>query len=136
LVSESLWIDNLAGPWQLWEVTGVYVYLVSWLCWCGVFCKGSCPFFLLNITVHGSPACSREKKQYGILHQNGLEVFPYTRSRCVQLWMMLFEIMPGRRNSDLMENGTIRYLPVWATIGISEGDIYEILDHRLNNVNF
>jgi hypothetical protein len=50
--------------------------------------------------------------------------------------MMLFEIIPSRRNSDLMENGTIRYLPVWATIRISEGDIPEILDHRLNNVNF
>lgn len=50
--------------------------------------------------------------------------------------MMLFEIISGRRNSELMENGAIRYFPVWAAMRISEGDISEIFDHRLNDVNF
>lgn len=50
--------------------------------------------------------------------------------------MMLFEIISGRRNSELMESGAIRYFPVWAAIRISEGDISEILDPRLSAVNF
>jgi hypothetical protein len=35
-----------------------------------------------------------------------------------------------------MENGTIRYFPVWKAMGVSEGDISEILDQRLNYANF
>jgi len=35
-----------------------------------------------------------------------------------------------------MENGTIRYLPMWTAMKVSEGDISEILDQRLNYANF
>ena len=102
-----------------------------------MFCKGSCPFFLLNITIHGSPACTRGKKTIWYLAPEWIGGLPITPKADVYSYgMMLFEIISGRRNSELMENGTIRYFPVWATIRISEGDISEILDQRLNDVNF
>jgi hypothetical protein len=50
--------------------------------------------------------------------------------------MMLSEIISGRRNIELMENGAANYFPVWAAIKISKGDISEILDHRLDEANF
>ncbi|GJN11416.1 hypothetical protein PR202_ga29609 [Eleusine coracana subsp. coracana] len=50
--------------------------------------------------------------------------------------MMLFEIISGRRNTELMENGSASYFPVWAAMKISKGGICEILDHRLHDANF
>ena len=35
-----------------------------------------------------------------------------------------------------MENGSIRYFPVWTAMKVSESDISEILDQRLNYANF
>ncbi|KAL6896795.1 hypothetical protein ACP4OV_007367 [Aristida adscensionis] len=50
--------------------------------------------------------------------------------------MMLFEIISGRRNTEVMENRTITYFPVWAAVEMSKGDISKIMDHRLHDVNF
>ncbi|XP_062188405.1 G-type lectin S-receptor-like serine/threonine-protein kinase At2g19130 isoform X2 [Phragmites australis] len=50
--------------------------------------------------------------------------------------MMLFEIISGRRNTELMENRTTSYFPVWAAVKISSGDTSEILDSRLHDANF
>uniref|UniRef100_A0A0E0AL85 non-specific serine/threonine protein kinase n=1 Tax=Oryza glumipatula TaxID=40148 RepID=A0A0E0AL85_9ORYZ len=49
--------------------------------------------------------------------------------------MMLFEIISGKRNTELMESKTIKYFPVWAAVRISNGDISEVFDHRMHDTN-
>ncbi|KAK3429100.1 hypothetical protein EUGRSUZ_E00508 [Eucalyptus grandis] len=46
--------------------------------------------------------------------------------------MMLFEFVSGRRNSELLENGAIKFFPAWAARKVSEGgDLLELLDLNL-----
>ncbi|XP_039168525.1 G-type lectin S-receptor-like serine/threonine-protein kinase At2g19130 [Eucalyptus grandis] len=46
--------------------------------------------------------------------------------------MMLFEFVSGRRNSELLENGAIKFFPTWAARKVSEGgDLLELLDLNL-----
>ncbi|KAF8043186.1 hypothetical protein BT93_A1507 [Corymbia citriodora subsp. variegata] len=46
--------------------------------------------------------------------------------------MMLFEFVSGRRNSELLENGAIKFFPTWAARKVSEGsDLLDLLDPNL-----
>ncbi|XP_010069770.3 G-type lectin S-receptor-like serine/threonine-protein kinase At2g19130 [Eucalyptus grandis] len=46
--------------------------------------------------------------------------------------MMLFEIVSGRRNSEPLENGAIKFFPTWAARKVSEGgDLLDLLDSNL-----
>ncbi|KAK3445987.1 hypothetical protein EUGRSUZ_A01755 [Eucalyptus grandis] len=46
--------------------------------------------------------------------------------------MMLFEFVSGRRNSELSENGAIKFFPTWAASKIAEGgDLLDLLDPDL-----
>ncbi|KAF8043227.1 hypothetical protein BT93_A1541 [Corymbia citriodora subsp. variegata] len=46
--------------------------------------------------------------------------------------MMLFEFVLGRRNSELLENGAIKFFPTWAMRKVSEGgDLLDFLDPNL-----
>ncbi|XP_056158422.1 G-type lectin S-receptor-like serine/threonine-protein kinase At2g19130 [Syzygium oleosum] len=46
--------------------------------------------------------------------------------------MMLFEFVSGRRNSEVSENGDIKFFPTWAARKISEGgDLLDLLDPNL-----
>ncbi|KAK3445992.1 hypothetical protein EUGRSUZ_A01759 [Eucalyptus grandis] len=46
--------------------------------------------------------------------------------------MMLFEFVSGRRNSELSENGAIKFFPTWAASKIAEGgDLLDLLDPNL-----
>lgn len=86
---------------------------------------------------HFSRALTTMRGTAGYLAPEWIGDLPITPKADVYSYgMMLFEIISGRRNSEIMENGTVRYFPVWATIRIGEGVISEILDHRLNDVNF
>ncbi|CAO1941649.1 unnamed protein product [Urochloa humidicola] len=85
---------------------------------------------------HFSRALTTIRGTIGYLAPEWIGGLPITPKADVYSYgMMLFEIISGRRNSESMENGTIRYFPVWAAMRISEGDISEILDHRLSDVN-
>lgn len=44
---------------------------------------------------------------------------------------MLFEIISGRRNKEMMESRNIECFPVWAAVRISAGDISLVLDNKL-----
>lgn len=86
---------------------------------------------------HFSRALTTMRGTAGYLAPEWIGGLPITPKADVYSYgMMLFEIISGRRNSELMESGAIRYFPVWAAIRISEGDISEILDPRLSAVNF
>ncbi|KAF8043219.1 hypothetical protein BT93_A1535 [Corymbia citriodora subsp. variegata] len=46
--------------------------------------------------------------------------------------MMLFEFVSGRRNSELSENGAIKFFPTWAASKIADGgDLLDLLDPNL-----
>ncbi|XP_040382257.1 G-type lectin S-receptor-like serine/threonine-protein kinase At2g19130 [Oryza brachyantha] len=45
------------------------------------------------------------------------------------------EWIAGKRNTELMESGTIKYFPVWAADKIRNGDISEVFDHRMNDTD-
>lgn len=46
--------------------------------------------------------------------------------------MMLFEFVSGRRNSNLSDNGAIKFFPTWAASKIAEGgDLVDLLDPNL-----
>ncbi|XP_010061897.2 G-type lectin S-receptor-like serine/threonine-protein kinase At2g19130 [Eucalyptus grandis] len=46
--------------------------------------------------------------------------------------MMLFEFVSGRRNSELSENGAVKFFPTWAASKIAEGgDLLDLLDPNL-----
>ncbi|KAF8040357.1 hypothetical protein BT93_B2553 [Corymbia citriodora subsp. variegata] len=48
--------------------------------------------------------------------------------------MMLFEFVSGRRNSELFENGAIKFFPTWAASKIAEGgDLLDLLDPNLES---
>ncbi|XP_073108472.1 G-type lectin S-receptor-like serine/threonine-protein kinase At2g19130 [Elaeis guineensis] len=46
--------------------------------------------------------------------------------------MMLFELISGKRNAAHSEDGNEIFYPSWAAKKITEGDIFSLLDHRLN----
>ncbi|KAF8043226.1 hypothetical protein BT93_A1540 [Corymbia citriodora subsp. variegata] len=46
--------------------------------------------------------------------------------------MMLFEFVSGLRNSEILENGAIKFFPTWAATQVSEGgDLLDLLDPNL-----
>ncbi|KAK3445984.1 hypothetical protein EUGRSUZ_A01752 [Eucalyptus grandis] len=48
--------------------------------------------------------------------------------------MMLFEFVSGRRNSELSEDGTIKFFPTWVASKTAEGgDLLDLLDRDLEN---
>ncbi|XP_055823368.1 G-type lectin S-receptor-like serine/threonine-protein kinase At2g19130 [Solanum dulcamara] len=47
--------------------------------------------------------------------------------------MMLLEIISGRRNSELSQDGKVKFFPSWAArVVVDEGDILSLLDYRLD----
>lgn len=46
--------------------------------------------------------------------------------------MMLFELLSGKRNSMHSEEVSKSFYPFWAATKVIEGDIFGLLDHRLN----
>ncbi|KAL6657833.1 hypothetical protein ACP70R_005613 [Stipagrostis hirtigluma subsp. patula] len=84
-----------------------------------------------------SRALTTVRGTIGYLAPEWIRGLPITSKADVYSYgMMLFEIISGRRNTELMENGTVRYFPVWAAVKISKGDFSQILDYRLHDTNY
>ncbi|KAH7864511.1 hypothetical protein Vadar_030409 [Vaccinium darrowii] len=48
--------------------------------------------------------------------------------------MMLFELVSGRRNSEQSQDKKFMYFPTWAaSVVVEGGDVFNLLDHRLEN---
>ncbi|KAH7844395.1 hypothetical protein Vadar_027486 [Vaccinium darrowii] len=48
--------------------------------------------------------------------------------------MMLFELVSGRRNSAQSQDKKSKFFPIWAASVVAEGgDVFNLLDHRLEN---
>ncbi|KAH7844310.1 hypothetical protein Vadar_026719 [Vaccinium darrowii] len=48
--------------------------------------------------------------------------------------MMLFELVSGRRNSAQSQEKKFKFFPIWAARVVAEGgDVFNLLDHRLEN---
>ncbi|KAJ3708470.1 hypothetical protein LUZ61_012175 [Rhynchospora tenuis] len=46
--------------------------------------------------------------------------------------MVLLKLVSGRRNSEQLEGGHVDYFPLLAAIKLHEGNVFSLLDHRLN----
>uniref|UniRef100_A0A1D1XWH9 Receptor-like serine/threonine-protein kinase n=1 Tax=Anthurium amnicola TaxID=1678845 RepID=A0A1D1XWH9_9ARAE len=60
---------------------------------------------------------------------SGLPITP--KADAYSFGMMLFEVISGRRNSDHSAGGAVGYFPIWAAKKLQEGEIYALLDERL-----
>ncbi|KAM0943913.1 putative protein kinase RLK-Pelle-SD-2b family [Dioscorea sansibarensis] len=60
----------------------------------------------------------------------GLPVTP--KADVYSYGMVLFELISGKRNATVHEDGQVTFFPVWATTRVVEGDVVSLLDKSLH----
>ncbi|XP_020262513.1 G-type lectin S-receptor-like serine/threonine-protein kinase At2g19130 [Asparagus officinalis] len=98
------------------------------------FCPRLSDFGMAKLLGHDfSRVLTTMRGTIGYLAPEWIEGLPITPKADVYSYgMMLFEIVSGRRNSKLAEEGNIRYFPVQAARKVITGEVLSLLDEDLN----